>query len=456
MRTDKTPIAAISTATGRGGIGIVRVSCPASLEDEICQALFAQHTLKPRYAHLLPFLDEQGQKLDDVIALFFKAPNSYTGETVIEIQAHGGPVLMKLVLRAVLKKCESLGIRLARPGEFTERAFLNGRLDLAQAEAVSDLIEAASEAAALAASRSLSGTFSLEIYKLEEVLVELRAYVEASLDFPEEDIENLAKGRIFERVQSLKVKIDSILSQARQGALLRDGVRVALVGSPNVGKSSLLNALAGEEVAIVTDIAGTTRDKIEHWVAFDGVPICMIDTAGLRTTEDIVEQKGIERTYHMIQQSDIVLHLVDATNQIADDPYVLQSVLEHIRPNTPVITVANKVDQQIQLELEEQTLKISAKENLGLDALKAKILELVEFQAGTDGLFIARERHVDCLKQAQNALQSALFMQNSPTIYLDLLAEELKVAHDYLGEIVGITTPDDLLGMIFSKFCIGK
>ncbi len=458
MYSDKDPIVAISTAAGRGGIGIVRLSFEKEKSACVLEALFGHSDLTPRYAHLLPFADAEGELLDKCIVLFFQAPASYTGESVVEIQAHGGPVLMKLILRACLEKCAHLGLRLAEAGEFTKRAFLNGRMDLAQAEAVTDLIDAVSESAAHAASRSLSGVFSKKIEHLGDGVNELRAYVEAILDFPEEEIDHLSSGRIFERIDECLVELDEIFSKAHQGKVLNDGVSVALVGSPNVGKSSLLNALAGDDVAIVTEIAGTTRDRIEHWVTINGVPIKMIDTAGVRETVDIVEAKGIERTLQALGEADVVLHLVDASGEIPDDVQVLETVRRCVKKTVPVITVANKSDKAVRagkLALEADCCFISARTGEGLDALKKQLLSVVNMQNSTDGLFMARERHLACLREARAHLSLASEMKGEFCM-IELLAEELRLAGNALGEILGETTADDILGMIFSKFCIGK
>lgn len=456
MHSDTDPIVAVATAAGRGGIGIVRVSAPPERAVGMLEALFPGRRAEPRHAHLWPVTDASGNLLDHAIVLWFPAPASYTGESVLEIQAHGGPVLMRMITRTVLEKCAAFGVRLAEPGEFTKRAFLNGRMDLAQAEAVSDLIDAVSESAVSAATRSLTGEFSNLVHAVADETDELRAYVEASLDFPEEEVENLAQGRIFERTEALLERIRTILATARRGSVLREGVTVALVGSPNVGKSSLLNALAGEEVAIVTDIAGTTRDKIEHWVTIEGVPLRIVDTAGIRETSDTVEAKGIERTLDAASKADLVLHLVDASGRIVDEENVLKRVMSVVRRGVPLVTVANKADEAdpSRTPLPDEIL-ISARTGAGLENLRRVLLESAGMSASTDGLFMARERHLDCLRRAQSHLEAALAMRTGFCM-MELLAEELRLAGSALGEIRGETTPDDLLGMIFSKFCIGK
>lgn len=458
---DKTPIIAIATAPGRGGIGVIRLSFEADLADPILAALFPQRSIESRRVQLLPFLDENNALLDHTVVLYFSAPASYTGESVLEIQAHGGPVLLKLILRAALTKLAFCGLRIAEPGEFTKRAFLNGRMDLTQAEAVSGLIDAASEAAAHAAARSLSGDFSREVHAAGDLLDEARALSEASLDFPEEDLEDLKEKQIFTRAREAQIKLEGLLANARRGVVLADGITVALVGAPNVGKSSLLNALAGDEVAIVTEIAGTTRDRIEHWTAFDGIPLRIVDTAGMRETNDIVEQKGIERTLKAISEADIVLHLVDASGRIPDDEALLTRVREYARPGTPLLIVANKIDSISSERRNEycddaSIVPISAKTHEGLEALKARVLEYVDMAGGTEGVFLARERHLECLRMASAHLSTALEMSTSPFCMMEIFAEELRLAGRALGELLGETDAEDLLGIIFSRFCIGK
>lgn len=459
MHSDQDPIVAISTAFGRGGIGIVRVSVSATLAQKAQTLLFEGRALEPRHATLMGFRSSRGELLDRAIVLYFPAPQSYTGEAVFEIQAHGGPVLLKLILQACLEKCKKIGLRIAEPGEFTKRAFLNGRMDLAQAEAVSDLIDAASESAAHAALRSMTGDFSAEVTALGNSIDELRAYVEATLDFPEEDIDPMSDGRVESRLAEVRSRLDAILDKARQGRVLREGLAVALAGSPNVGKSSLLNVLAGEEIAIVTEIAGTTRDKIEHWVAFDGIPVRIIDTAGVRKTEDIVELKGIERTLQAIENADIVLHLTDASEGIPDDPEALKEVLSRVGRHAALLSVANKADcataAQRQKALAAGRLLLSVKTKEGLGELKNKILALAQMNSNTEGLYMARERHLECLRRTASHLVAAHDLAVA-SAGIELFAEELRLASESLGEILGRTTPDDILGIIFSKFCIGK
>ena len=455
IHSDKDPIVAIATAAGRGGIGIVRVSFSKALDREMQTLLFDEETeLVARHAHLLPFKDEAGHTLDRAIVLFFPAPNSYTGESVIEIQAHGGPVLMKMILQAVLEKARSLDIRLAEPGEFTKRAYMNGQMDLAQAEAVADLIDAVSESAVQAAGRSLQGDFSRAVHDISAEVNELRAFVEATLDFPEEEIDHLQASHILSRIADVKTALEDVIDNARQGSVLREGVTVAIVGSPNVGKSSLLNALALQEVAIVTDIPGTTRDKIEHWVNINGIPVKMVDTAGIRETLDVVESKGIERTLAEIRKADVVLHLTDASGRVADDEVVLERVLSEVRKGVPLVNVCNKTDL-LATKKSGNEFFISARTGEGLPALKDHLLQVVGMASSTDGLFMARERHLVCLKGALEHIRIAVEM-GSDISMIELLAEELRLAGRCLGDILGETTSDDILGIIFGKFCIGK
>lgn len=455
MQTDKDPIVAIATASGRGAIGIVRLSFDEQWNDKILTTLFPDQKIQPRHAHLLPIQDARGNTLDHGIVLFFPCPHSYTGESVLEIQVHGGTVLLQMVLQNVLQQCAEIGMRMARAGEFTERAFMNGRLDLAQAEAVADLIDATSTSAAYAATRSLTGEFSKRVSVIGNELNELRAYIEAILDFPEEELDNLRIGRIFERLEHLQSRLITLISQAHQGKILREGLNIALVGRPNVGKSSLMNYLAGDEVAIVTDIAGTTRDRIEHWVSLNGIPLCLIDTAGVRETEDIVEKKGIERTFQAIAKADIVLHLVDATGTIDDGSAVLERVLQHTRSDVKLLTIANKIDLNPSYQCRPNELGISVRTGRGIRALQATLLRLVGMTSSPEGLFMARERHMQCLQKASHHVLQAVELSHCGG-GLELLAEELRCAGIAMGEILGEVSSDDILGMIFSKFCIGK
>lgn len=440
-------IAAIATAPGSGGIGVVRISGPASAQ--IAAAVLG-HCPPPRHAAYLPFKEADGQLIDSGIAIFYAGPHSYTGEDVLELQAHGGPALMQLLLL----RCLQLGARQAEPGEFTRRAFLNDKLDLAQAEAVADVINAATAEAARSAVRSLSGEFSRYIQDLLESLINLRMYVEACLDFPEEDIDFISQGRVAEKLQNIADALELVFKGARQGNLLREGIQVVLVGQPNVGKSSLMNQLAGEEVAIVTPIAGTTRDTIKNVVQIEGVPLHLIDTAGLRETEDEVEKQGIARTWRALENANAALLLVDAAHGITETE---KSILERLPANLPKIWVHNKIDlhseQPRQREHEgELHLYISAKLGLGLDVLKAHLLKIAGWQPAGESIFMARTRHLQALQMVQGHLQNAAVYLDQP----ELLAEELRLAQHALSSITGEFTADDLLGEIFSRFCIGK
>ncbi|MCB5208310.1 tRNA uridine-5-carboxymethylaminomethyl(34) synthesis GTPase MnmE [Methylovorus mays] len=440
-------IAAIATAPGSGGIGVVRISGPASAEIAIA---VLGHCPPPRHAAYLPFKEADGQLIDSGIAIFYAGPHSYTGEDVLELQAHGGPALMQLLLL----RCLQLGARQAEPGEFTRRAFLNDKLDLAQAEAVADVINAATAEAARSAVRSLSGEFSRYIHDLLESLINLRMYVEACLDFPEEDIDFISQGRVAEKLQNIADALALVFKGARQGNLLREGIQVVLVGQPNVGKSSLMNQLAGEEVAIVTPIAGTTRDTIRNVVQIDGVPLHLIDTAGLRETDDEVEKQGIARTWRALENANAALLLVDAAHGITETE---KSILERLPANLPKIWVHNKIDLQSEEPRQhehhgEEHLYISAKLGLGLDALKAHLLKIAGWQPAGESIFMARTRHLQALEVVQAHLKDAVAFLEQP----ELLAEELRLAQQALSSITGEFTPDDLLGEIFSRFCIGK
>lgn len=441
-------IAAISTAPGRGGIGVVRVSGPR-LEPLISGV--AGKTLTPRRATLADFVDSRGSAIDRGIALYFPAPHSYTGEDVLELHGHGGPMVLQLLLR----RCVELGARPAQPGEFTRRAYLNDKIDLTQAESVADLIDAATTEAARSAMRSLQGVFSQRIEQLLEGLVELRALVEAALDFPDEDVELIKQADGAGRLLRLKAELEDILSTSQQGSLLREGVRVVLAGQPNVGKSSLLNLLAGEEIAIVTDIAGTTRDAIRQSVSIRGIPAHIIDTAGLRPSSDPVEQLGIARTWSAIEQADVVVLLVDAgRGKAAAD----QEILGRLPARLPRITVMNKIDLLARAPALERgedgaTIWLSAKTGAGVDLLRDALLEAVGWHGGAaEGLFMARERHIHALELAQRHLEQAARQVE----HLELFAEELRAAQQALGTITGEFTTEDLLGEIFRRFCIGK
>ncbi|MBC5763748.1 tRNA uridine-5-carboxymethylaminomethyl(34) synthesis GTPase MnmE [Ramlibacter albus] len=447
------PIAAIATAPGRGAVGIVRVSgkAVAAVIDAVCG-----RALKPREATFLSFKSADASVIDQGLAIHFPAPHSYTGEDVLELQAHGGPVVLQLLLARCLQAGAAMGLRVAEPGEFTRRAFLNDKLDLAQAEAVADLIDASTEAAARSASRSLAGEFSNEIHTLRDALVNLRMLVEATLDFPEEEIDFLKKADAEGQLERLQANVQRVLQRAQQGALLREGIQVVIAGQPNAGKSSLLNALAGAELAIVTPIAGTTRDVVSEQIQVEGVPLHVVDTAGLRESGDEVERIGIERAWGRIEKADAVLFLHDLT-RVNDADYKAADVT--IRAKLPadveIIHVGNKMDAAPG-ELAAGMLRVSAKTGEGLDTLRKKLLETAGWQAAPEGVFIARERHVQALRRVENHLMEAAAQLARQAQALDLLAEELRLAQNALSEITGEFSADDLLGVIFSRFCIGK
>lgn len=460
----RSPIVAIATASGRGAVGIVRVS-GAGLT-ALVRALCAK-PLKPREASYCAFLDADGSPIDHGLALYFQGPHSFTGEDVLELQAHGGPVVLQLLLARCLQAAagkqadgtEVLAeLRVAQPGEFSQRAFLNDKIDLAQAEAIADLIDASTEAAARSASRSLAGVFSQQIGQLRDALIHLRMLVEATLDFPEEDIDFLKQANALGQLESLQARLSGVLDQARQGALLRDGIKLVIAGQPNAGKSSLLNALAGAELAIVTPVAGTTRDRVEQTIQIAGVPLHVIDTAGLRDSTDEVEKIGIARAWEAIGQADAVLFLHDLTRVNVPDYQVADAVIrDHMQRQlghqVPVLDIWNKADAA---PAPAHALALSAKTGQGLEDLRQRLLELAGWHAVPEGVFIARARHVQALTQAQSHLKSALDQLHLPNAALDLLAEELRLGHNALGLITGEFSSDDLLGVIFSKFCIGK
>lgn len=498
MQHNADPIVAIATAPGRGAVGIVRVSGPdlMGLAQQICG-----QSLLPRQAHYLPFQDETGQAIDQGLALFFPAPHSFTGEDVLELQAHGGPVVLQLILARCISAAKQSQqkhlqyIRLAQPGEFTQRAFLNGKLDLAQAEAVADLIDASTEAAARSATRSLSGVFSKEVHLLKEGLIHLRIWVEASIDFPEEEIDFLAQTKLKDQLLALQQQLFTLSAKTKQGALLREGLTVVIAGQPNAGKSSLLNALAGAELAIVTPIAGTTRDKISQSIQIEGVTLHIVDTAGLRDSTDEVEQIGVQRAWDEIYKADLVLFLHDlsrwqSANSIEQENYqqadlaIAKQLENAITTNVAVVHVWNKLDSieasqavqgQYDLVLAQQWetlvshvpeqsqpdanrqhhLMLSAKTGQGLELLRQKLLQLAGWQNNGEGLFLARERHVQALAQVDLHLELA-GIHLTELGQLDLAAEELRLCQNALGQITGELTADDLLGHIFTSFCIGK
>jgi len=439
-------IAAIATSPGRAGIGVVRISGPAVRN--IAAAILGR-SLQARVATLCDFLEADSMILDRGIAIFYTAPNSYTGEDVLELQGHGGLAVLKLVLR----RCLDLGARPAQPGEFTQRAFLNDKLDLAQAESVADLIDASSEAAARGAMRSLTGEFSGRVGQLNDMLIELRSLVEATLDFPEEEIDFLERSGAMEKLAGLRVGVATLLAVAEQGRILRDGAKVVLIGQPNVGKSSLLNRLAEEEVAIVTEIPGTTRDPLRHELAIEGVPVHVVDTAGLRHAADAVEKIGIARAWREIQQADLALLIVDATQGLTEADF---RILAELPEKLKRVFIFNKIDilgrspEEIPA-VEGTEIWLSARTGQGIDLLRAVLLRSIGWQSTQEGIFIARERHLQALREADASLTQA-----NESGSLELIAEELRVAQQAFANITGKFSADDLLGEIFSRFCIGK
>lgn len=468
------PIVAIATAPGRGAVGIVRVS--GKRLQALVMALCGR-ALKPREATYLPFRDAQGEAIDQGLALYFPGPHSYTGEDVLELQAHGGPVVLQLLLARCLEAGAAVdaatgqpclpGLRVAQPGEFTERAFLNDKIDLAQAEAIADLIDASTAAAARSASRSLTGAFSTEIHALRDALIHLRMLVEATLDFPEEEIDFLRKADAHGQLSKLQQTLASVMQRARQGALLREGIKVVIAGQPNAGKSSLLNALAGAELAIVTPIAGTTRDKVQQTIQIEGVPLHIIDTAGLRESGDEVERIGIARAWEEIAGADAVLFLHDleraqVPEYVAGDADIASTLAQKLPPHIPVIDVWNKLDTAAAgapapaADHPAAGVQLSARTGQGLDHLRRRLLQTAGWQSAPEGLYIARARHVQALQTVDQHLQEANAQLQAQGPALDLLAEELRLAQNALNAITGEFTSDDLLGVIFSSFCIGK
>ena len=451
----KETIVAQATAPGRGGIGILRVSGPKAVE--VAQAVLGKCP-KPRMADYLPFKDADGTVLDQGIALYFKSPNSFTGEDVLELQGHGGQVVLDLLLKRILQLD---GIRLARPGEFSEQAFLNDKLDLAQAEAIADLIDATSEQAARSALKSLQGEFSNKVNQLVDSVIYLRTYVEASIDFPDEEIDFLADGKIEAKLREIIDQLDLVSSEAKQGSILREGMKVVIAGRPNAGKSSLLNALAGREAAIVTDIAGTTRDVLREHIHIDGMPLHIIDTAGLREATDEVERIGISRAWTEIEQADRIILMLDSSDPDSQNIEKVRSEFLSKLPNNMSVTIVrNKVDLSgeavgIKEENGTTTICLSAQTHQGVDLLREHLKQAMGFQTGMEGGFLARRRHLDALEKAAEHLQIGL-VQLTEFHAGELLAEELRLVQANLSEITGQFTSDDLLGNIFSSFCIGK
>lgn len=446
-------IVAVATAPGRSGIGVIRFSGAESASLGLIKGMTGISSPQPRHAYFTSVLDTAGKVLDKGIVIWFKAPHSYTGEDVVEFQVHGNPVLLNLIIKNILAFDNS--VRLAEPGEFTKRAFLNGRLDLAQAEAVMDFVNASSESALRAANRSLSGGFSKECEQIEEELIELRTQVEAILDFPEEEIDALQEGKINEKIGGISAHLQTVIRTADQGQLLQEGAVVVLVGSPNVGKSSLLNRLSEKDVAIVTEVPGTTRDLLGNAILINGVRVQLVDTAGLRQTDDVVESAGISRTLKQIEKADMVLHL-EACN-VSQSPSTLELIHEHLPEGTPVLHVVNKIDLlEEPFKSSADRIGISAKFGTGIEDLKRAILKIVGFDGTVQSVYMARRRHLEELRKAQNHVSQAKDILNSSARQLDLVAEELRLAGTAMGRILGEFSPDDLLGKIFSTFCIGK
>ncbi|MBQ0725942.1 MAG: tRNA uridine-5-carboxymethylaminomethyl(34) synthesis GTPase MnmE [Thalassolituus oleivorans] len=455
-------IAAVATAPGRGGVGIIRVS--GDKAQAVALAVLG-HLPKPRYAHYGPFKAQDGSVLDEGIALFFPNPNSFTGEDVLELQGHGGPVVLDILLKEVIAQ----GCRLARPGEFSERAFLNDKMDLAQAEAIADLIDSASEQAARCALRSLQGEFSKRVHSLLDQLIQLRIYVEAAIDFPEEEIDFLSDGKVSAMLAEVEAELAAVMREANQGAILREGMNVVIAGRPNAGKSSLLNALAGQERAIVTDIAGTTRDVLKEHIHIDGMPLHIIDTAGLRDAPDEVEKIGIQRAWDEISKADRVLLMVDSTTTETDPEKLLHALYDErglkeqaddFLQSKRITVIRNKADlstEVIGLDIHKRypTITLSAKQNVGVDVLREHLKDIMGYNAANEGGFLARRRHIDALNRANDAV--AFGRQQLDGMGAgELLAEDLRMAQQALNEITGAFTADDLLGEIFGSFCIGK
>ena len=459
MKLDSSPIAAIATAPGRGGIGVVR----ASGKDlaPLLAALFPGVTLKPRHATYTDFTAADGSVIDQGLALLFNGPHSYTGEDVLELQGHGGPVVLQMLLSRVLEAGQAAGLRLAEPGEFTRRAYLNDKLDLAQAEAVADLIDASTEAAARSATQSLSGAFSNTIHTLVEQTINLRMLVEATLDFPEEEIDFLEKSDARGQLAVIVASLDKVFKQAAQGALLREGLNVVLVGQPNVGKSSLLNALAGADIAIVTPIAGTTRDKVRETIQIEGIPLHIIDTAGIRAPDediDQVERIGIERTWGEVVKADVILHLLDAGYGPTGAD---EAIVAAFPAGVPVLRIWNKIDLSghkpgVDEAPDAINVYLSAHEHIGIDLLREELLRIAGWQQTGESLYLARERHLIALRAAREHLDLAAAHAAQTDQSLDLFAEELRLAQSQLSSITGAFSSDDLLGVIFGRFCIGK
>lgn len=450
----KIPIVAIATAPGKAGVGIIRIS-GESLQD-LAYAI-TNTRLQPRKASLIQLRNQEGGVIDSCLAIYFLAPHSFTGEDVLELQCHGGPQLLDLVVQRCLQLGQQTGLTIAEPGEFSLRAFLNGKIDLAQAEAIADLIDAQSHAAVMGAARSLQGAFSDDINRLVQALTQLRILVESTLDFPEEEIEFLENAHARQQLLEIQERLHCLLDSAKQGKILRDGAQLVLVGAPNVGKSSLLNCLAGEEVAIVTAVAGTTRDRVKQSITLDGVPIHIIDTAGLRKTQDEVESIGIERSWASIRSADLVV-FIDAPDAHTAEEALYAQVIDALPPGCGSLRLVNKADllSAADKNADMDVLYVSAKTGDGVLGLKKAILSRIGWQTGQEDVLISRQRHIDCLVHAEAALSKAGAYSREGNRALELFAEELRLAQDHLGQITGRLLPDDLLGKIFSQFCIGK
>lgn len=441
-------IAAQATPPGQGGIGIIRISGPAAYN--IALQLTGRKAITARKAIFSAFYADNHQLLDEGLLLFFPGPHSFTGEDVIECQLHGSPVMLDLVLQSII----ALGARLARPGEFSERAFHNGKIDLAQAEAIADLIESGTQAAARMAARSLQGVFSEYIEQLVEAVIKLRMYVEAAIDFPEEEIDFLSDGKIEHDLKDIIDKLDQVMNKAKQGSLINEGMKLVIAGLPNAGKSSLLNALSGNEAAIVTDIPGTTRDVLKEQIHIDGMPVHLIDTAGIRESANVVEQEGIRRAQQQIQQADHILWVYDAVQDPFHDSFDQSTLPENI----PVTFIRNKIDSLEEHPVfndQKNEIALSAKQHSGIELLTEHLKRVMGYRGEQEGEFLARRRHLDALLKAEEhlhrALEALLTLQAG-----ELLAEELRLVQNHLNEITGEFTNEDLLGKIFASFCIGK
>ena len=450
MNNSNDTIAAIATPPGRGGVGIVRVS--GDKAKEVAIALVGKQP-QPRHASFAHFRNANSEIIDSGLIIYFPAPHSFTGEEVLELQGHGGPVVMDMLLRRVLE----VGVRSARPGEFSERAFLNDKIDLAQAEAIADLIESGTEQAVRAAQRSLEGDFSSQVHNLVEDLVQLRTYVEAAIDFPEEEIDFLADDKVSAHLQEITDKTNTLFVTAKQGCLLREGIKLVIAGPPNAGKSSLLNSLSGKEAAIVTKIPGTTRDVLHEQIQIDGLPLHIVDTAGIRETGDIIEKEGIKRAWDEITQSDCVLLVLDCNKDTSETE---QHFFDRLSSNIKTIIIRNKIDikhqKPVVIQGEKTEIWLSVKNNDGMDLLRQHLKESVGYtNDATNSVFSARRRHLDALQRAQSAVTKGI-QQLEKNKAGELLAEELRQAQLALSEITGEFTSEDLLGKIFSSFCIGK